>query len=281
MKLRCSGQRSGCDRCKATSSACVYSDSGDGRGTRRRKRPEAQDYRQGASAPSRSNGQSSSETTTNSASPKGMNSRDQSEMGTLDENMRDAGGDKVTKNALNSPLRTFDEDLLLSDQMLHDIMPGCGSPSGLDDFATQQDFSFFDLPMAAESDSRSLFSPTAVSTHFGSQTDLRNHTSCMHHASTTDNLHYLTLDCFQIKSTLPGKLRPRRRVIRIKFCHHLLLQLSTYPRSSQRLRHRQVGKKSTEHKVDDQGHPHRAWRLRDCPITHRTSVHVYRRWSSF
>ena len=117
-------------------------------------------------------------------------------MDTSDENIRVAGEEKISSDTLNSPLQVFDEDLLLSDQMLHDMMPGCGSP-GVEDFTTLQDFSFFDLPMAAEHDSRLSFSPTAVSTRVGSQTELMNHASCMHHASIIDWVSYLTLNSFR------------------------------------------------------------------------------------
>lgn len=155
-----------------------------------------------------------------------MDSRDYSEMDTSDENMRAAGEEKLSNDLLNSPLQVFDEDLLLSDQMLHDMMPGCGSP-GTDDFTTLQDFSFFDIPMATEHESRLSFSPTAVSTRFGSQADLINHASCMHHAPMIDWVSRLTLNSFQTKSTLPEKPR-RPRVRRIQYYPRLLLPPSMY-----------------------------------------------------
>ena len=38
LKLRCSGQKTGCDRCRASSSSCHYVEGPDGRGSRRRNR---------------------------------------------------------------------------------------------------------------------------------------------------------------------------------------------------------------------------------------------------
>lgn len=150
-----------------------------------------------------------------------MDSRDDSEMDTSDENMRVAGEETMSNDLLNSPLQMWDEDLLLSDQMLHDMMPGCNSP-GTDDFTTLQDFSFFDLPMFAEHDTRLSCSPTAVSTMFGSQTELMDQASCMHPAPLIDRVSRLTLNSFQTKSTLPRKSR-RPRVQRIHNCPRLLL----------------------------------------------------------
>lgn len=150
-----------------------------------------------------------------------MDSRDHSEVDISDEKMRVAGEETMSNDLLNSPLQMWDEDLLLSDQTLHDMMPGCNSP-GIDDFATLQDFPFFDLPMAAEHGSRLSCSPTAVSTSFGSQIELMDHASCMHPAPLIDRISRLTLNSFQTKSTLPGKSR-RPRVHRIHNCPHLLL----------------------------------------------------------
>jgi len=123
--------------------------------------------------------------TNNSASPYRTDSRDHSEINTSDENMSVAGEEKMSNDTLNSPLEVFDEDLLLSDQMLHDMMAGCGSP-GMEDFTTLHNFSFLDLPMAVEHDSRLSFGPPAVSTRVGSQTELMDHPSCMHYASIID-----------------------------------------------------------------------------------------------
>jgi len=183
----------------------------------------------------------------------------------------------MSSDTLNSPLQVFDEDLLLSDQMLHDTFPGCGSP-GMEGFTTLHDFSFFDLPMAAKHDSRLSFSPTAVSTRVGSQTELMNYASCMHHALIIDWVSCLTLNSFQTQSTLPGKPR-RPRVLRIQYCLRLLLPSSMCLQQSLRPRPQPIGKISVEHIIlDGQGHPSMARKTQPCHITRNLFVNVYKPW---
>ncbi|KAL9123065.1 MAG: hypothetical protein Q9187_000392 [Circinaria calcarea] len=148
-KLRCSGQKSGCDRCRATATSCVYSETVDGKGTRRRKRPDTRLQEKGLSSQSGA-APPTQLGSTNVFAPQSTEAAVGQQIGTpprqennpfQHEQGRDPAEDDML-GGLGSPVPSFEEDCIISDQMLRDIMPDYGSHGVGNYNTTTPDYTF-------------------------------------------------------------------------------------------------------------------------------------------
>ena len=124
LQQRCSGQRDGCDRCKRTSSACIYSSVSKGRGAQRRKKND----RRGKS--------SSSSESPLAATIYEQQYDHENEMKDLRKALktrkrisspprRGHDTDDVTGlfDPLKSPLEILEDNLAITDRILYDKLP--------------------------------------------------------------------------------------------------------------------------------------------------------------
>lgn len=162
LQLRCSGQKPGCDRCKSTSSPCIYSEVVDGRGTRRRKRPEA--HSTGQTNPSSTRPSTRAQEASTARGEQGVKaSAEQSSARKTTRQENDVSDPIIVStddnmfDRMQSPMRSFEEDSVISDQMLRDIMPDYDSEGVNFNEMMAADST---LPMDFEDDGYLSFSPT-------------------------------------------------------------------------------------------------------------------------
>lgn len=140
-KLKCSGQKTGCDRCRVTSTSCMYTAAGEGTSGRRQQRGEDRSSVHSQRSTSSSQSSSASRLRQAMSPPKVARTDEYSDLVLHD-----------------SPPQTFEEDFLISDEFLYDMIPGLGSRS-LEDFV-QTSKSPFQSDLDANSEP--IFGPAAT-----------------------------------------------------------------------------------------------------------------------
>jgi hypothetical protein len=132
-QLKCTGQKTGCDRCKATFNACSYSEAADGRERRRRQ----------ASIP-KNQKTTESNISAEKAAPQAVPLELQStnslnkDSDTLGNDGEDAS-DLHMLDSLPSPSALFGDGSLTWPQMLQDVFPEDGGMQSAEQFSTLPD----------------------------------------------------------------------------------------------------------------------------------------------
>lgn len=119
LQQRCGGQRDGCDRCKRTSSTCVYSLEGKGRGNRRRRRTEGHNSTSPGDSPP-SSAPFVRRTTNTNGSEKAVKSRAPSPPKLVTPPPSTTTQNASLDDVMDfSPVGSFEDDFL----MIQDILP--------------------------------------------------------------------------------------------------------------------------------------------------------------
>lgn len=184
-QLRCSGQKSGCDRCKATATSCVYTETVDGRVSKRRKRPDARVLENVAtSQPRPAPSPQLNSTSVPTAQP--TKAAGWQQMGTPpsqenDPSQHHQDSDPAVSDlleGLGSPMSSFEEDYMISDQMLRDILPDCGSQRMESYNMTTPDYTFH---TGADMDGYFHFGPTTMDRNSVSSDHTQGTLTCTNH----------------------------------------------------------------------------------------------------
>ena len=127
-QLKCSGQKTGCDRCKATSSTCTYGPV-DGKERRRRRTNNQKSNNSYTQRPSSRTGTGSAIGNAAKMAPESLEPLPPTSMNEDPVGQTGTSGEDSMQNAVRSPIQSLQEEYAVSDQIMETLMPDFDSGS--------------------------------------------------------------------------------------------------------------------------------------------------------